>query len=368
MTFSAICSGNRPCAWVKNSCGLAAGLFFGLAAQAAPCTGGILKGLDRAAIAEVLRSPEGLAGTLHGKTPDRQGNPVVLTVRDPDDFFAARQLTLIPSSPDSAETLNLAKRNDMVCIRGSLAPFGGDQIHVTVSEVDFLEPFSDRYPDLPPYAYSGPNPEDLPPQGELKARIHSAEAELLVVEVGDRIMPVAVPQGMDISPLPWRFDTVTMNFRKAPMPGGITHLVLAGPALAITASLRADHGKATTVEGNLAVFPKSPLISRDTYAISRVDGDGFETTFTLVNLDDRAVFEAAQKKLADAWLTAENSGAITRGRNHFLNPTVRISVTGTLNVVSAAQANPQVIVSSPEDINVTVVSAPVPVGSAANRD
>lgn len=328
-------------------------------ALGSPCTGGTITALDRDSIATTLASPQGLAGTLHGRPPDSRGSTAVLSVRLPEDFFSAKQLSLIPVNEGAQDSLNQAKRNDAICVRGELGAFGADQIHILVSEVTRLEAPPDRYPDLAPYTYVGPTPGTLPDSGSLVARVHAAEPNLLVVEVIDRIMPVYVPAGAELASPPWRFDKVTLKYRKQNLPDGITHLELdagslggsdtqADERLIITDSLRARHNQAVQVTGTLALFPASSLISRDTFAVSVTDSEGFETTFTVVNLEDGDVFEKLQRTLASAW-NKHQQGRI-RGRNHFLNPSIRVSVAGTLNVVSPSQANPQIVVERPADV------------------
>ncbi len=326
-----------------------------LHAWAVPCTGGLLDGLDPESLAKTLASPQGLAGALHGRVPGSsgalgpsQGGAAVLTVRDPENFFESRQVSLVAANPDVQETLQLFQRNDAICVRGELAPFGGDQVHILVSEAFVLQAMPDRYPELPPYRYTGPEPEQLPDAGVVQARIHSSVTGLLVVELGDRLVPVYLPEGMTCGDRYWRFDTVVLPFRKrlVPGPGGVTHLELDANAceLQVIESLRQQNGHRVAVTGSLTLFPRSPLITRDTYAVS-VAKDGFQTAYTVVNFDNREIFEAAQGLLAQAWQNATQG--IERGRNHFVNPSVRVQVTGTLNMVSQDQANPQIVL---EDI------------------
>jgi hypothetical protein len=315
-----------------------------------PCTGGILENLSREAIVKTLAGPEGLAGTVHGIPPDRNGSTAILTVRDPNDFFQAKQLSLIPQNPETAEFFGLVNRNDTVCIKGRAAPFGADQIHLFVTEAAVLEVMPDRYPELPPYVYTGPTPNVLPQSGQIQARIHGVEEGLLVIEVGDRVMPLFLPANTNLGAEPWRFDVVTLSYRKRPMPGGLSHLELdrsASNPFQVTSSIRAQNGSEVTLTGTLAMFPKSPLITLDTFALSRQEG-GFETTYTLVNLVDPEIFAAIRAKLAAAWDAPSSS--ITRGRNHFLNSSVKVTARGTLNMVSPSQANPQILIESIDDV------------------
>lgn len=128
------------------------------------------------------------------------------------------------------------------------------------------------------------------------------------------------------------------------LPNAPAHLVLdetLEPALKVTDSIRARNGQKTRVVGFLALFPRSPLISRDTYAIN-VDQNGVQTSYSLVNFDDPELFAKLQRALEQAWKS--DSSHITRGRNTFLNGRVSVAIEGKINMVSPSQANPQIIV------------------------
>ena len=59
--------------------------------------------------------------------------------------------------------------------------------------------------------------------------------------------------------------------------------------------------------------------------------------------------QALNSKLAEAW----GDAAGVEGRNKLVHPTVRIKASGTKNVVSASQANPQLLLDGPDAIEIT---------------
>jgi hypothetical protein len=324
----------------------AGGVPAALAAQPlrAPCTGEVLASVGAEGVAKALAAPAGLAGTIHGFPTADHGTTAVMSVRADNDFFNARQINLISQNESVSELLNTLKRNDGACIRGTIVPLGTEQIHVNVSEIAVLDLQNDPYPDLPPYEYRGPTAESLPPGGKLVARMHASAPGMLLVEVVDRVMPLVVRNPASIPADLYRFDTVEFSYDKAQSPGSPVHLVLnesLNPPIKITDSIRAQNGKQTRVVGYLALFPRSPLISRDTYAIN-VDQNGIQTSYTLVNFDNPEIFEKLQRALEQAWKS--DTSKISRGRNYFLNGRVSVAIKGKLNMVSPSQANPQIIV------------------------
>jgi hypothetical protein len=324
----------------------AGGIAPALAAQPslAPCTGEILASVASEDVAKALGAPAGLAGTIHGFPTEDHRVTAVMSVRADNDFFNARQINLISQNDSVTELLGTLKRNDGVCVRGSVAAFGNDQIHVNVTEIAVLDLQNDPYPDLPPYEYRGPTAESLPPSGKLVGRIHAAAPGMLLVEVVDRVMPLVVRNPASIPDGLYRFDTVEFAYEKANSTGSPVHLVLnesMNPPIKVTDSIRARNGQKTRVVGYLALFPRSPLISRDTYAIN-VDQNGIQTSYTLVNFDNPEIFEKLQRALEQAWKS--DTSKISRGRNYFLNGRVSVAIEGKLNMVSPSQANPQIIV------------------------
>lgn len=73
-------------------------------------------------------------------------------------------------------------------------------------------------------------------------------------------------------------------------------------------------------------------------------------TFTLVNFEDNAEFQKIRDRLAKIW--DSHTQTIATGRNILINPAVRVEATGVVNVVSAEQANPQILLKTAQDLKI----------------
>lgn len=315
-----------------------------MAAQASanPCTGSALFATDDPALATALSSESGLAGVAHGLGEGR--NAAVMTVMAQGDFFGGRQLNLIPNNVQIKEQLSSIGRNDKICVRGELTRYSPEQAHVVVNELTVLESWHMPYAELPPYEYKSPSIEDLPDSGVLDAQVHAIGEGMLILEAGDRVIPLVIRNPAFIPADLYRFDRIQVAYGKKVRHGGVSHLLLdetLSPAIEVIESLRTAHGTETSVTGHLVLFPKSPLITRDIFGIGTTS-DGQTINYTVVNFSNMEVFEAVQKKLQDLWKAHESD--VVRGRNYFLIPDLQVTARGRLNVQSPSQANPQIIV------------------------
>jgi hypothetical protein len=58
-----------------------------------------------------------------------------------------------------------------------------------------------------------------------------------------------------------------------------------------------------------------------------------------------------REKLQKVW--DKYPGEYTNGRNKFVSKRLRVRVTGTFNQVSTSQANPQILINSPDNVQIT---------------
>lgn len=320
--------------------------------QADACQGNVPPpgGLEPADIAQALKE-QGLVGWVHGRSGE--GGHLVFTVRSPDDFFRSVEMTLIGTDPASVLALESAGRHDQLCVTGQIAAFGGDQLHVLANAVVIKQPFDDGQDasGLPPYEHTSPPVSELPEAGEITARVHAVDPSRLVVEWGDRIVPVVVNPA-DLPGGLYRGDRVLLRYVRRDVPGRPPHLELdtrfAEPCEVVD-RVAERHGQGIELVGVLALFPKSPQITRNIFAL-QVEEQSFLTNYTLVNFDNPELFQAIQEALQNLWTAAPNGRQ--RGRNNYVNPTIRLRVRGTLHIPSPAQANPQVLIGTLTDIQV----------------
>ena len=317
-------------------------------AEGAPARAGI-DPTDLPALGAAMAGP-GLDGWMHAAVP--AAGLYVFTYRRPGSFFDYVDLPLVPDREAAGQLASL-RRHDKVRIHGSFIEHGAAKPHVRVTSVEVLEAY-DPEDTAAPRDREVTLPDDLPADGVLLGKVHAVDASgaILVVEWKDAVVPVQVDRPELVAEL-WRNDKIRLRVVLAGRPGRPTHLRL-DPSVAAPVELldrvQAGHGKPAELEGELVLFPDSPQLKFEVYAVQVVDGDGVPRNYTLVNFEDMEVFEAIRTKLAAAWRNAPQSPI--DGRNKLRKPGLRVRARGTLNIVSAAQANPQILLSSPDAISV----------------
>jgi len=112
--------------------------------------------------------------------------------------------------------------------------------------------------------------------------------------------------------------------------------------------MQAQHGKSVTVEGALILFPKSPEIIFNVFAVQQLLRDGLNRQFTLVNFDDPDLFQKIREKLQKAWDQFPKD--FVNGRNKLVSTKVRVKASGTVNVIDPNQANPQILLKSLDSV------------------
>jgi hypothetical protein len=118
----------------------------------------------------------------------------------------------------------------------------------------------------------------------------------------------------------------------------------------ILESIRSLHGKAATLEGALILFPKSPEIMFNVFAVNQELQSGLKRQFTLVNMEDPAAFAKIREKLQAGW--DKHKDDYVNGRNKLISRRVRVKATGIYNEIDASQANPQILLKSADSIEI----------------
>lgn len=303
---------------------------------------------DDAAIAAQLGA-KGLVGHMHAAVPD--ADLWVFTVRAPGDFFNYVDLSVVPRSEAARAVLEGVRRHDEVRLFGELAALDAPQRHLLIDRVEVVEAWAPPK-KVPRHEYAVSLPEDLELPGKAVVKVHAVDAEgrVLVVEWRDRVLPVFVRRP-ELTKSLWRNDVIELSFDRAGQPPAPLHLVLdpsAEAPITVIDEMRAGHGEPLTLEGRLVLFPDSPQLMFDIYALQVRDEHGIPRNYTLVNFEDMAAFEAIRQKLARAWGDAAGEEA----RNKLVHPELRIEATGIKNVVSASQANPQLLLDGPDAIRI----------------
>lgn len=305
--------------------------------------------VDLGQVEKDLNGP-GAVGWIHGSVKDR--NLFVFTVRSPDNFFDFAELSLT-SEDDPAILAKLATfgRHDKVLVKGSFLKNPSPQKHVRVTSIELVQKYTQPYP-REDYRYAAKIPADLMSGSRATFLVHAVAGDgaILVLEYKDQVVPMFVKKPELAKDL-YRGDVVDLAYKIQKDPGAPTHLNVDDSApnpLRVLDSIRAVHGKAGSMDGELVLFPKSPEIKFNVFAVlQRLDG-GLTRQFTLVNFDDADAFQKIRAKLQAEW--DKFPGAYVNGRNKLVSTKIHVRARGTFNEIDPSQANPQILLKSADDI------------------
>jgi hypothetical protein len=326
---------------VIGSCALLAQLF------AASAMAVDLKEIER------LLGSTGVDGWIHGSVSDR--NLYVFTYRNPNDFFDYIQMSLVSFDPTILTQLASFNRNDEVLVKGSFMNNPSQQKHIQVTSISAVKKYDPAYP-VPAYQYEARIPDELLNLSRATLLVHAVAAggAILVVEYKDQVLPVFVGKP-DLTKDLYRNDVVDVAIKIQHTPGRPTHLniVDTDPApVKMVDSIKALHGKPASVEGALILFPKSPEIITNVFAVQQTLPSGLTRQFTLANLDDPTIFTAIVAKLQKAW-DAAPANSYVNGRNKRVSTVLKVKATGVFNEIDPSQANAQILLASPDDVTVS---------------
>ncbi len=300
---------------------------------------------------EELLQGDGAVAEIHG-APQDLGH-YIATVRDPNDFFKFEYYSLVSYQEAVKATLGKLKRHDKVRMWGEVSPdIHGPQKHLVLSNLVIEE----ASPALPNYERKADFPSSFPAENTpFRALVHAItkDKKLLVVEFKDAVLPVRVPSNLELPDL-YKNDIVEMKATVAEHPGSPKHLKLI--EIAQKEALVSIHEKAIERTGALVLFPKSSQVKFDVYAVQENLNDGLSRQYTLVNFENNELFTQIREKATTFWNAGDQS-KIVNGRNKLVNPSVIVKVKGMGNMVDRGQANPQILISSLNDIELVVAPA-----------
>jgi len=285
----------------------------------------------------------GLIGRIHGAAETSQA--FVMSVREPGNFFAHREFSLIPTSQATSETLSQLHRHDLVCVRGDFIANPSPQKHITLNTIEVMEEW--QQPAIAPYERQEGIPEKLTGQSSFVGKVHAIGegGKILVMGYEDSILPMYVTETKYTQNL-YRGDIVKLNYQLQSYPQRPLHLQLdtnVEQPIEVIDAIATWHDRPQTLTGSLVKFPQSPQLKFDVYALE-ADTQGIKRYFTLLNFEDMDAFTNIRQKLAKIW--DENADTAIAGRNMLINPNVTIEAKGLGNVVSPEQANPQILLEN----------------------
>ncbi|MDB9494642.1 hypothetical protein PN441_19500 [Spirulina major CS-329] len=321
-------------------------------AIAAPCEydPAAYVGLNPDSLSRELET-RGLIGEIHGVNSPL--NMTVLSVREPENFFSHQEFSVIAANDTVQAQLNDLHRHDRVCLQGTALKNPSPQPHIRVEQVQVLGTW-DGLAAEEDYGYAVDLPALLRDTTEQVGIVHAigAGGKILVMGFGDAIAPLVVDDPQWTANL-YRGDIIRVHYQIQTQPNQPPHLRL-DPAVAepveMIDAIVAEHGQPATLTGSLVKFPQSPQLKFDVYGLDVVTHD-IHRIFTLINFSDMDTFTALRERLAQLWDAQADTAQ--RDRNSLINPNITLTATGTINVISPDQANPQLLIDTVNDITPT---------------
>lgn len=298
-----------------------------------------------------LASDTGAVGEIHGAYPEL--DLYVFTYRNPKDFFDFIEISLISPNAEISSLLAGLQRHDRVRIKGQTLDNPSPQLHVELSSLEVVKKYQST-PAMPAYTYSGDIPAELRGQDSALFLVHNvgADGRILVVEYKDVVLPIPVRRPELTKDLA-RNDVVRLSYEIRGEPEKPVHLRLKEDApqpVEVVDSVMALHQKPAVVEGALVLFPKSPQVAFNVFAVLQELPGGLRRQYTLANFESEKTFEEIRNKLQAAW--DAGGDAVVSGRNKLISTKVRVRATGKFNETSPNQANVQIVLDGADSVEV----------------
>lgn len=304
--------------------------------------------IDQEEVRKALKG-DGATGYIHGTTPEAE--LFVFSFRNPENFFDKMEFPIVGKTAGVKADLAKLTRHDKVLIKGDFLDNAAPIRHIIADEVKVIKKFEPGV-EAKPYEYQTSLPKDLEGKTEFIGNVHAVAdgGKIIVVEYKDAIIPLPLRNATEVSKNLFRNDKVKIFFKIRNNPHSPVHIQL-DPAvkepIVVLEKIVDLHEKPATLEGNLVLFPKSPEIIFNVFAVLQKDADGFSRQFTMLNFDPE-IFKGIREKLQKLW--DEKPNTIVNGRNKFINTDVKIRIKGTYNVIDPGQGNPQVLLAGADAI------------------
>ncbi len=293
----------------------------------------------------------GAEGEVHGSAVGQ--GLFVFTYRNPTDFFDYVEMSLVSYEPAVTTQLGTLNRHDRIRVKGSFLKNPSPQKHIKVTSLDVIKKYSTAYPSSS-YSYEARLPDELLNQDSADFIVHAVHSDghVLVVEYKDAVLPIFVQNGALTEKL-YRGDIVKLSIGIQTDPDRPMHLKLnetAPQPVQVLEAIKDKHGKKGSIEGALVLFPKSPIVKFNIFAVLEELQSGLKRQYTLVNFEDPALFTKIREALQKAW--DRHPTAYVNGRNKLISTRVRVKATGIFNEVDPNQANPQILLNSLDSIEI----------------
>jgi hypothetical protein len=335
---------------------------------------------------------QGLKGRIHAAIPSQ--NLYLFTYRNPQNFFDSIYCSVLAQSSEAKSGLTKLHRNDGVILKGSQILFNNKLPHLLVESVepyDFYTPSSNPLL-LPLHATDKPvensaiknhltSPQIKSQQGYFLVHAVLEGGQIVVLESSNReILMLPIKSSSPLLKYTrslWRGDAILISsYETLPFPPRPHHLKITGnpkhpeKAIQVIDRVQNKHQQKITVEGRLILFPKSPLINRDVWAIESLETQRLKTQsvidttspqfppryYTLVNFETQGLQIRIDEKLKTLWQNAP--GHVEDLRHKYGKPNLIIKVSGRFNIVDPNQANAQLVISELNEISLKTIPMP----------
>jgi len=300
---------------------------------------------------DLLASTTGLKGTMHGAKP--VSGTYVFTWWSPKGFFENLNLSLVPTTPEVERQLAGLERHQAVVVWGKLVRVTPGQTHVRVDRVQPGEKWSPGVTaEVIPRKPSEDLTRKLARKKRVDALVHAVaeDGSALAIEYADEVLPVQVPPTealrKQVAGL-YRGDRIRFRCSLAKYPVRPAHLLIAADPkdtrspLDVLDAIHDQHEHERTVEGDLVLFPKSPVLNRSIWGVEERGPGGLNRYFTIFNFDDAKDQAKIDSVLQAAW--DSSAKGVKDARNKYVHTRVRVRVTGKVNNPAANQANPTLV-------------------------
>ncbi len=287
---------------------------------------------------------------VHGIDPE--ADRLVAAYRDSQDFFDFQIFALTSRNKATIEFIRTLNRHDRIRVRGEIPSRTRPFLHIEVSDIELLKSGGTG---VGSYPHPIRIPDDIQHLSEMVVKVHAVhdQGRMIVADYRGSILPVLVPPpNRDKAAALDRGDLVQIKFALRDEPEWPVHLNLKAEAdaLEVLEHMSDLHDQPVEYEGDLVLFPASPQVKFNVFALQKDIGHGVVREYTIINFSDPELFEALRTKMQSAWdrspIQAEND------RNKLIKRGLRIKARGRFNFVDKSQANPQIEVESLDDLEV----------------
>ncbi len=301
---------------------------------------------------ETLLTSTGVVVEMHGANPAL--DLFAITYRSARSFFDFEQMSLVVRDAALLERLRGMQRHDRIRITGRFLPNPSAQRHVLASTIELVEEYRPGVA-TPDYHYAPGLLQELRGRRSATFLVHIAEREegILVVEYRDAVLPVFLTDKRLIATLS-RNDLIELRYTLQEYPDRPPHLRVdeeGNEPIRVLDAIGRKHGLPADVSGALVLFPRSPQIVENVFAVLEELPGGVNRQYTLVNLENPERFAAIREKLQAAW-DRQAPADYVNGRNKLVSRTVRVRVRGTFNQTDPGQANPQILLESADALTI----------------